>query len=41
MDKCKHVTKFNLGDNHSILNPQKWVCIECGTTESVWVSKIY
>ncbi|XP_014681109.1 PREDICTED: ubiquitin carboxyl-terminal hydrolase 44-like [Priapulus caudatus] len=36
MDKCKHVTKFNLGDNHSILNPQKWVCIVCGTTESVW-----
>uniref|UniRef100_A0A3Q2VFP0 UBP-type domain-containing protein n=1 Tax=Haplochromis burtoni TaxID=8153 RepID=A0A3Q2VFP0_HAPBU len=21
---------------HSILNPQKWHCVDCNTTESIW-----
>ncbi|CAH1266367.1 USP44 [Branchiostoma lanceolatum] len=36
MDKCKHVLKQRLAEDHSILNPQKWSCGICGTTESVW-----
>ncbi|XP_071955412.1 ubiquitin carboxyl-terminal hydrolase 44-like [Antedon mediterranea] len=36
MDRCKHVSKLRLAQNHSILNPQKWLCDRCGTTESVW-----
>ncbi|XP_070532663.1 ubiquitin carboxyl-terminal hydrolase 44-A-like isoform X2 [Ptychodera flava] len=36
MDKCKHVSKLRLAQDHSILNPQKWLCRVCGTTESVW-----
>ncbi len=36
MDRCKHVVRFRLGQGHSILNPQMWRCIDCGTTESVW-----
>ncbi|XP_053723993.1 ubiquitin carboxyl-terminal hydrolase 49 [Synchiropus splendidus] len=36
MDRCKHVGRFRLGDNHSILNPQKWRCMDCSTTDSVW-----
>ncbi|XP_033101370.1 ubiquitin carboxyl-terminal hydrolase 44-like [Anneissia japonica] len=36
MDRCKHVSKLRLAQNHSILNPQKWLCCVCGTTESVW-----
>ncbi|XP_002734273.1 ubiquitin carboxyl-terminal hydrolase 44-like [Saccoglossus kowalevskii] len=36
MDNCKHVSKLRLAQNHSILNPQKWLCLVCGTTESVW-----
>ncbi|XP_056093953.1 ubiquitin carboxyl-terminal hydrolase 49 [Rhinichthys klamathensis goyatoka] len=36
MDRCKHVARFRLGHGHSILNPQMWRCVDCGTTESVW-----
>lgn len=36
MDRCKHVVRFRLGHGHSILNPQMWRCVDCGTTESVW-----
>ncbi|XP_074660354.1 ubiquitin carboxyl-terminal hydrolase 44-like isoform X2 [Tubulanus polymorphus] len=36
MDNCKHVVKINPARDHSILNPQKWLCNTCGTTESVW-----
>ncbi|CAG2250294.1 USP44_49 [Mytilus edulis] len=36
MDNCKHVTKIRPNWNHSCLNPQKWLCYICGTTESVW-----
>ncbi|XP_077986506.1 ubiquitin carboxyl-terminal hydrolase 44-like [Glandiceps talaboti] len=36
MDKCKHVRKLRLAQDHSILNPQKWLCRDCGTTDSVW-----
>lgn len=36
MENCKHVTKIRAKWNHSILNPQKWMCYICGTTETVW-----
>lgn len=36
MDNCKHLNTIKKW-NHSILNPQKWMCYVCGTTESVWV----
>lgn len=35
MDNCKHLNTIKKW-NHSILNPQKWMCYVCGTTESVW-----
>ncbi|XP_024435297.2 ubiquitin carboxyl-terminal hydrolase 44 isoform X1 [Desmodus rotundus] len=36
MDKCKHIGQLQLAEDHSILNPQKWHCVDCNTTESVW-----
>ncbi|XP_064011018.1 ubiquitin carboxyl-terminal hydrolase 44 isoform X2 [Pogoniulus pusillus] len=36
MDKCKHIGRLRLAQDHSILNPQKWHCADCNTTESVW-----
>ncbi|XP_074167036.1 ubiquitin carboxyl-terminal hydrolase 49 isoform X3 [Sminthopsis crassicaudata] len=36
MDRCKHVGRLRLAQDHSILNPQKWHCMQCNTTESVW-----
>lgn len=36
MDRCKHVVRLRLGHDHSILNPQKWRCVDCDTNESVW-----
>ncbi|XP_056130741.1 ubiquitin carboxyl-terminal hydrolase 49 [Lampris incognitus] len=36
MDRCKHVGRLRLGQDHSILNPQKWQCMDCSTTDSVW-----
>ncbi|KAG7267854.1 hypothetical protein CRUP_023870 [Coryphaenoides rupestris] len=36
MDRCKHVGRLRLAPDHSILNPQKWHCVDCNTTESVW-----
>ncbi|KAG5835573.1 hypothetical protein ANANG_G00245440 [Anguilla anguilla] len=36
MDRCKHVVRLRLAQDHSILNPQKWRCVDCSTTESVW-----
>ncbi|KAM7179701.1 ubiquitin carboxyl-terminal hydrolase 44 isoform 2-T5 [Macrochelys suwanniensis] len=36
MDKCKHIGRLRLAQDHSILNPQKWHCMDCNTTESVW-----
>lgn len=36
MERCKHVVRLRLGQDHSILNPQKWHCVDCSTTESVW-----
>ncbi|CAL8318450.1 unnamed protein product [Lota lota] len=36
MDRCKHVGRLRLAPDHSILNPQKWHCLDCNTTESVW-----
>ncbi|KAL2775897.1 ubiquitin carboxyl-terminal hydrolase 44 [Daubentonia madagascariensis] len=36
MDKCKHVGQLQLAEDHSILNPQKWHCVDCNTTESIW-----
>ncbi|XP_012781844.2 ubiquitin carboxyl-terminal hydrolase 44 [Ochotona princeps] len=36
MDKCKHVGQLRLSQDHSILTPQKWHCVDCNTTESIW-----
>nr|XP_057922865.1 ubiquitin carboxyl-terminal hydrolase 44 isoform X2 [Doryrhamphus excisus] len=36
MDRCKHVGRLRLAADHSILNPQKWHCVDCNTTESIW-----
>uniref|UniRef100_A0A2K6USN9 Ubiquitin carboxyl-terminal hydrolase n=1 Tax=Saimiri boliviensis boliviensis TaxID=39432 RepID=A0A2K6USN9_SAIBB len=36
MDKCKHVGQLQLAQDHSILDPQKWHCEDCNTTESIW-----
>uniref|UniRef100_A0A8C0CYV4 ubiquitinyl hydrolase 1 n=1 Tax=Balaenoptera musculus TaxID=9771 RepID=A0A8C0CYV4_BALMU len=36
MDKCKHIGQLRLAQDHSILNPQKWHCVDCNTTESIW-----
>ncbi|KAM5254972.1 ubiquitin carboxyl-terminal hydrolase 44 isoform 1-T2 [Hipposideros larvatus] len=36
MDKCKHVGQLLLAQDHSILSPQKWHCVDCNTTESIW-----
>ncbi|NWI30001.1 UBP49 hydrolase, partial [Sula dactylatra] len=36
MDRCKHVGRLRLAQDHSILNPQKWQCVDCQTTESIW-----
>ncbi|XP_041365136.1 ubiquitin carboxyl-terminal hydrolase 44-like [Gigantopelta aegis] len=35
MDHCQHL-KSHLAENPSFLNPEKWMCAVCGTTESVW-----
>ncbi|NWV81941.1 UBP49 hydrolase, partial [Dasyornis broadbenti] len=36
MDRCKHVGRLRLAQDHSILNPQKWHCVDCHSTESLW-----
>ncbi|XP_006187522.1 ubiquitin carboxyl-terminal hydrolase 44 [Camelus dromedarius] len=36
MDKCKHIGQLRLAQDHSILNPQKWHCVDCNTSESIW-----
>ncbi|KAM9760448.1 LOW QUALITY PROTEIN: ubiquitin carboxyl-terminal hydrolase 44-like [Dama dama] len=36
MDKCQHIGQLQLAQEHSILNPQKWHCVDCNTTESIW-----
>ncbi|KAM5180328.1 ubiquitin carboxyl-terminal hydrolase 49 isoform 1-T3 [Mantella aurantiaca] len=36
MDRCKHVGRLRLAQDHSILNPQKWRCVDCDTRESIW-----
>ncbi|XP_057710639.1 ubiquitin carboxyl-terminal hydrolase 44 [Corythoichthys intestinalis] len=36
MDRCKHVGRLRLAPDHSILNPQKWHCVDCNTSESIW-----
>ncbi|XP_045175243.2 ubiquitin carboxyl-terminal hydrolase 44-like [Mercenaria mercenaria] len=36
MEKCLHVSKIRPAWDHSILNPEKWLCYLCRTTESVW-----
>eukprot|EP00069_Balaena_mysticetus_P020952 bmy_13229T0 len=34
-DKCKHIGQLRLVQDHSILNPQKWHCVDCNTTELI------
>ncbi len=37
MDSCRHLMKMHPAKDHSVLNPQMWLCQTCGTTENVWV----
>ena len=39
MDNCRHVGHMTIAKDHSVLNPEKWQCDVCYTTESVWVCK--
>ncbi|XP_077450274.1 ubiquitin carboxyl-terminal hydrolase 44 [Stigmatopora argus] len=36
MDRCEHVGRLRLAPDHSILNPLKWHCVDCNTSESIW-----
>lgn len=36
MERCQHVEQLQLAQGHSILDPQKWYCVVCNTTESIW-----
>uniref|UniRef100_H2Z743 Ubiquitin carboxyl-terminal hydrolase n=1 Tax=Ciona savignyi TaxID=51511 RepID=H2Z743_CIOSA len=33
---CKHILRMTVGERHSVVNPQHWLCNVCYTTESVW-----
>ncbi|XP_078488063.1 zinc finger protein 3 [Ciona intestinalis] len=33
---CKHILRMTVGERHSVVNPQRWLCNVCFTTESVW-----
>nr|CAB3267566.1 ZF(UBP)-3 zinc finger protein 3 [Phallusia mammillata] len=33
---CKHILRMTIGERHSVVNPQRWLCNTCLTTESVW-----
>ncbi|CAK8689339.1 ubiquitin carboxyl-terminal hydrolase 44-like [Clavelina lepadiformis] len=33
---CKHIMRMTIGERHSVVNPQRWLCNICFTTESVW-----
>ncbi|XP_026640364.1 ubiquitin carboxyl-terminal hydrolase 44 isoform X2 [Microtus ochrogaster] len=36
MDECRHIEHLQLAHSHSIFNPQKWFCVDCSTTQSLW-----
>ncbi|XP_006154931.1 ubiquitin carboxyl-terminal hydrolase 44 [Tupaia chinensis] len=36
MDPCRHVEQLRLSQDQSVLSPQKWHCVDCNTTESIW-----
>ncbi|KAM6154207.1 ubiquitin carboxyl-terminal hydrolase 44 [Erethizon dorsatum] len=36
MDKCRHIGQLQLAQDHSVLSPHKWHCVDCSTTESIW-----
>lgn len=36
MDECRHIEHLQLARSHSIFNPQKWLCVDCSTTQSLW-----
>lgn len=36
MNTCRHVQKIRLSSNHSVLNSQKWKCINCDACENIW-----
>ncbi len=41
MDNCKHVLRITSAMlDTSIFNPQRWICADCGTTDSVYVSSV-
>ena len=35
---CPHVKNAQLAADKSFLNPRAWACMDCGFTDSVWVS---
>ena len=37
MEDCPHVRTMRVGQHTTLLNPRNWACVDCGTTESVWV----
>jgi len=41
MDNCRHIAALTVAADSSVLNPQKWACQICGTTESIWVYITY
>ena len=36
--ECPHVNQLQVAQKQSFLNPRNWACVECGTTDGVWVS---
>ncbi|XP_038171042.1 ubiquitin carboxyl-terminal hydrolase 44 [Arvicola amphibius] len=36
MDQCRHIAHLQLARSHSIFNPQKWFCVDCSATQSLW-----
>ena len=41
METCPHIRGLKSVKNEAMLTPRMWSCVDCGTTESVWVSGKY
>lgn len=41
METCPHIRGLESVKNEALRAPRMWSCIDCGTTESVWVSLIF
>ncbi len=40
MESCPHIRGLESVKNEAMLSPRMWSCVDCGTTESVWVSGV-